>query len=772
MIHISDADKAKWDSGQTLKQLSLYFPTLNLTIGNSDIYGESMTLDEGLFDGNGALTFCGCISSKFSVEIRNPLAYQNIDFKGKRIVVTMTADNSQPIQLFEGMVDSVETVRDRSYRKLTCYDLLAIMQDYNVYSVYQGLTFPATIKQFRDALFTFMGITQVTCDLVNDGVTFNKDDSLTELAAINAVQAICQINGVFGIINRDGEFEYRELEFWYDYEPYPSNDLFPGDDVYPGTISGDNHEYIDAYKSIKYEDYAIAEIERVVVRDSSGDANMGESAVSGNTLLIEGNLFAKGSNTSVKTILANGIYSKVKDVTYLPFESVSRGLPYIEVGDSVSYYVYDYSSGTPQTTVMSFSVLTRSMKGLQWLEDRYNASGSQYQPEVVLENGEADNTQNQIDSIKDDIEELAEDLRAKQNFIDKDILVPSGSGTEGDLCWYDVPGLNCKALYRYEDNDWKMVKVVGTNTTPPTGGEDGVVYFENNGAHITGIWMNIDGAWLDWVSQYGHLVNYSTDEQNTEVLYLDGKLIFQKSYIFNTPVSLASETWTDVVQDNIIGRIAAVEGSNADGDMIALIGKVNGNYAQVMTLQSAAQSLKYLTLRYTKANGVYVFNQDYHVNETYSFDVASDLHSFIVDFFTAVNTYNSGSFDNGCTAYALAHINDIVNYIDSKNVDNKQSIGFMLNGGGAGSHTYMYFYFQFLDVGGSYKVNAINMYHGYKNAALSGCAGANGKGNIYFYPSSHETGDFQPYDGSYFAFAGINMQGWQWRGSNVGIHYV
>ena len=787
MINVSSADKAKWENGNEFKQIIVNFPQLNMTYGNDDVYEESLTLDEGVFDGNDALCVYGCISSKLTISIRRPSKSPEgelypadsvfpgritSDLKGTKIEVSIKAGDSAAVPIFNGYVESVETDHGSRRQNLVCYDYIGRIQDANVAPILGQLNYPCTMADIRDTLFDYIGIDQVETTLANDSVTVSEPIEDEEISVMSALKALCEINGIFGIVNRDEEFEYRELSYWYDFLPYPSDDLYPNDELFPGTVDDSNHAYLDSYENLTFEDYKIEYINRVVLRDNTGDAESGQPQVDSNTLVIENNLFATHMSAANKAIAAGNLLNSVKAITYTPFESLSRGLPYIEAGDSVTYYAYDCSGGTPTAVVMTFNVLKRSLSGIQWLKDRYSASGMQYQPAIKMKSPTEESMQNDINNLKNEVEEIAEDLRHKQNFIDKDILVPSGSGTEGDLCWYDVPGLNCKALYRYEDNDWKMVKVVGTNTTPPTGGEDGVVYFENNGAHITGIWMNIDGAWLDWVSQYGHLVNYSTDEQNTEVLYLDGKLIFQKSYIFNTPVSLASETWTDVVQDNIIGRIAAVEGSNADGDMIALIGKVNGNYAQVMTLQSAAQSLKYLTLRYTKANGVYVFNQDYHVNETYSFDAASDLRSFIVDFFTAVNTYNSGSFDSGCTAYALAHINDIINYINSKNVDNKQAIGVMLNGGGAGSHTYMYFYFQFLELGGSYKVNSISMNHGYKNAELSDCVLANGKGSMGFYPSSYDTSDNQPYGSGYFAFAGINMQGWQWRGSNVGIHYV
>lgn len=414
MIHISDVDKQKWDNGNSYKSITIVFPNISLALDNDDIYGESMTLSEGLFDGNGELCIYGCISSIFTVEVRYKPALANVDFKGQYVAVSMTASESSSINLFHGFVYGVETVREKKYIKLTCYDRIGIYQDMDVYSAYHSAFVNSpivTVKGMRDTICSYLGITQEVQTLANDMLVITEDEGLTELAAINILRAICQINGVFGIINRDGKMEYRKIAYWYEQEPYPSNELFPNDDLFPGEISGDNHEYIDVYKSLGYQDYNVEEIDRVVVRDSSNDPESGAAASAlpfTNALLIEGNMLVTGKDSTEKADIAHNILDNVDYITYRPFEATNRGYPYIEVGDSVSYYsALDHA-------LFTFSVLKRELKGVQWLEDRYSASGEQYQPEVKYEQSSASNPtggsdiSSAINDIKTDIKEIDE----------------------------------------------------------------------------------------------------------------------------------------------------------------------------------------------------------------------------------------------------------------------------------------------------------------------------------------------------------------------------
>ena len=101
---------------------------------------------------------------------------------------------------------------------------------------------------------------------------------------------------------------------------------------------------------------------------------------------------------------------------------------------------------------------------------------------------------NEVNSISTEVEQISQDLSGKQNYIDKDILVPTGSGQEGDLVFNDGSG-HIKRLYRYDEGDWVRVNFFGFGTSDPSGGQDGDIYIQNDGVNITKIWQNIGGNW-------------------------------------------------------------------------------------------------------------------------------------------------------------------------------------------------------------------------------------------------------------------------------------
>lgn len=421
-MNIPNAEKDKWASGSYSKKIKLYFPELRIGLFNEDVYAESMTLEESLFDGNQALEIFGCIASRFSIEIRN----KNLKLKGKMIEVSISIDNEPYRYLFHGYVDGVETVRDKSYQKLTCYDALYKYSDYDVYSIFKNLPiYRRNIKGFRDALFWELGIQQKAVTLVNDALPVRIPEEEREIAFIDAIRDLCQVNGVFGIINRDGQFEYRDLS---EDEPYicvPSNLTFPSATLFAGTMSGSDGEYIDAYKSVKYEDYQLEKITKVVVRDSDTDEFDGVYGKGANKYLIENNMFALGLSGAEKRDIAKLVLNKIKDINYIPFDAVNLGLPWIEVGQTISYYIYDYSSGQPVTSIKTFNVMNRYLKGIQWLEDNYSAEGSEKQPIVkrAIEGGvTATEVNNAIEENNKEIDKKIDEMSGSTNIISVDEL--------------------------------------------------------------------------------------------------------------------------------------------------------------------------------------------------------------------------------------------------------------------------------------------------------------------------------------------------------------
>lgn len=680
-INYTNADKAKYMTGQYLKEIKLRFPQIGLTLFNDEIYSESLSLEESIFDGNGELSVIGCISNRFSIEIRN----QGVSLKNKVIEVSIRIDGGSWNDLFTGYVDSVETVRDRSYQKLQCYDALYQYQDKNFFPKYNTLTFPVTIKTLRDAFFSFIGVTQESTTLVNDLISIPKTIEDGEIACIDVIRAICQMNGVFGKIDASGTFRYIDLTVPSEFLPYPDDNLFPDDDLYPSKNTGETI-YIDKYRNIKYEDYELAQITGVTVRDGASDTEYGQAGTSGNMLLIEGNMLCSGLDALTKTSIAGGVLSKAETWVYQPFEATSVGLPFVNCGDAVAYYVYDYSSGEPVTHVMGFSVMSRYLKGIQWMTDTYSARGDEYQPEVIpVGDDDVDKQLNQmeqtISNIAETVEQQGIDIGNKQNYIDKDILEPSWEASEGDLCfWKDNP----YRLYRYESGQWVLVRLYGWGQNAPTQGEEGDFYIQNNGSHIVGIWQMLNGVWCDYKAPYGHLVDYSTDEQDTEVEYLDGSHIFQRSFYLTTAVSLASNVWTNAVQNNLIGQVIDAEGANEDGDMIALIGRANNGYAQVMSLMSAAQSLKVLTLKYTKAAGAYDFNANYQQGNTYTFAPTIDAEEFFIWLVRHFISVCKSKGEDWSSAPVFSYVLNNLSRIASRFMEykgNNNGIGVSLNAG-------------------------------------------------------------------------------------------
>ena len=141
-LNFSDSDKAKYMTGQYKKEIKLYFPQLSLTVLNEEIYEESFSLQEAIFDGNAELSVIGCISNRFGIEIRN----QGVQLKGQDIQVSVRIDNGSWQRVFTGYVDSAPKARDRSYQKLECYDKLHKFEDKNIFSDYNALTFPVKVK--------------------------------------------------------------------------------------------------------------------------------------------------------------------------------------------------------------------------------------------------------------------------------------------------------------------------------------------------------------------------------------------------------------------------------------------------------------------------------------------------------------------------------------------------------------------------------------------------------------------------------------------------
>lgn len=207
-MNISDAVKAQYMSNSRHKNLVIRFPELDARIEHKNLHQASMRLKESLLDRE-SIEFVGCIASIFQIDIEN-LPW---DVKGKRIEVGLFTDDypDDIIPLFHGIVDSAVKQANKTTKEIVAYDELYTKGSINVAAWYKALRFPATLREVRDSLFEYVGLAQEAADLPNDNVQIKKRYDPGSLQAIAVMKSICQINGAFGIINRQGKFEYRIL---------------------------------------------------------------------------------------------------------------------------------------------------------------------------------------------------------------------------------------------------------------------------------------------------------------------------------------------------------------------------------------------------------------------------------------------------------------------------------------------------------------------------------------------------------------------------------
>ena len=243
------------------KQMKIEVTSIGITIDNSMIEQEAFEMNETLCS-ESELKFgrCEANSVKFTVH------GMPRSIKGEKISISEEIDGNMdaPFPYGKYTVQNDIPTSDRTKREITAYDAMYDIINADVKSWYAGLSFPMTLKAFRDSFFSHLGITQKETTLVNDGMTVNKtliatqtdsESTITEESSISGktvIEAICEINGVFGNINHDGEFEYVELEPII--KPlYPSNDLYPREDLFPrdpNSVSLTGH-----YITFDYEDF-------------------------------------------------------------------------------------------------------------------------------------------------------------------------------------------------------------------------------------------------------------------------------------------------------------------------------------------------------------------------------------------------------------------------------------------------------------------------------------------------------------------------------------
>lgn len=376
-------DKNKYLSDNASFNWTVAFPNLNLTYNNSGILAESFRLTESLCD-NDSLEFVGCVASQCQVSLYDV----EYDVKGQRMTVMI-----DDIPMFDGIVDSVEIQTPSLVKKITAYDKLYSISDVDVAAWYQGLTFPRTLKQIRDSLLTYLGLTWESADLPADDVSVAKEYEPRTLNGLACLKAICQINGCCGIINRYGKFEFRYVTSACA-GLYPSIWTFPSATTFPSGQTIENKYLLGYYENMKYQEYYVNPVTKVQIRPSEDEIGVTEGSGS-NKYIIQANMWARNLNVLVLHGIAEGILDKLKNVTFHPCNIRGDGLPFLEVGDVIEYPInLDNVSQEGGYNASVFLIMSRTFTGTQFLRDVFTARGTENQSLFITD------LQTQIDTIK------------------------------------------------------------------------------------------------------------------------------------------------------------------------------------------------------------------------------------------------------------------------------------------------------------------------------------------------------------------------------------
>lgn len=356
---------------------------------NEDIHFEDFQLTESLCS-NSDLRFGSCEASMVKFQIRNAF----IPLAGKWLTITETLDGNTdiPFQYGRYKVFSDVPTADKEYRDIVAYDAMYDILNSEVSAWYNKILpnkdSSVTIKSFRESFSRYFGLEENLPEggLVNDLMVVKKTIQAEEISGKDVITAICEINGCFGHIGRDGKFHYIYLQ--QDIQGlYPADFLFPDHvpaqwdylsqaetgHLYPQDPKGTNFG-AGKYIKMKYEDYIVRTINKLQIRKEENDIGV-IYGTGNNCYIIEDNFLVYGKGSSELQTIASNLYQKIRGVIYRPFAADCVGNPCLEVGDPVRF-------PTKYMLVESY-ILKRNLKGIQALRDAYEAEGTEQRAEQV-----------------------------------------------------------------------------------------------------------------------------------------------------------------------------------------------------------------------------------------------------------------------------------------------------------------------------------------------------------------------------------------------------
>jgi len=570
------------------------------TITNTNIVSESMSLESSLCSEN-ELRYGACEASCFKIRI----ADLNHDFTGEWLTVVMdivtdsdgylllqdgtyflteegeklmlgdTEPGSTSVTLGRFKVKSDKPANDRRWRDLTCYDAMHDLLTADVASWYAALTFPMTIKNLRDSLFTAVGITQETQVLTNDSFVVNGGFTVNgTLAAKDVITAICEMNAVFGHINASGKFEYVDI-------------------TAAPTLTLDY--YVDG--SGKYEDYQTDTITGVVARGVATDVGTSVGTTA-NQYVIMNNPLVYGSEGEQSLISAlTNILAIISSVRFRPFEVQTYGNPMLPLGTRITIVTRDM-------TIVS-NVINKNMTGIQGLKDRISALSGQHQP-------------TEVNSMKSDIKRT----KGKTHELEVSVNGLTSRTTAIETSLQDDYSTTVQTQGLIQASATSILGQVSSTYVTQT---DYAAEVQNLQDQIDGRVNQYTGSAVPTLSNYPASSWSTTAEKRQHIgdLYLvdeQGGTYAGRYFRFNYNQTTQVFEWvlledTDVTRALAEAELANQKADAAQAQLDALELNIQNNYSNTTQMNSAiALSEKGIESTVSEAQSKYALRQDVHVD--------------------------------------------------------------------------------------------------------------------------------------------------------------
>ena len=400
MIQIDEELWEMYHGSSVPKQLYIVFP--NITLDNSKIFDFSM--EESLSSDTDML-FGSCEATQFRARVE----CVGKDIVGQKCQIYHIVAEKYRMPLGTYIIDSVSKKDDLGYREIIGYDEIYTKLDTDVTAWYKSLSFPMSLMTLGQSLFAYVGIPIIEQELILDNLQIERTIEPQVLNGRDVAQAIGELNGTFGHVGRDGKFKYVHLG---SAGLYPAEDLYPSEELFPA--EADSIFESSTVFSCTREEYEVAGIDCLQIRQEEGDVGsvIYDTIKYTNPYIVTGNFLVYGKTAAQLEEIGRTLFNYIKNTPYTPYTAKIIGLPYLEVGDGITFT-------TKKDNFLSF-VMKRKLSGIQSLKDELSATGNQQRDNEVSPNmeiemlkGRATVIQKSVEGIKVTVTDLEADTNSK-----------------------------------------------------------------------------------------------------------------------------------------------------------------------------------------------------------------------------------------------------------------------------------------------------------------------------------------------------------------------